>query len=214
MVAGDALVDLTPATTVRGRRRVRASPGRIVPQRRRRSGPPRGTDGFLARLSSDAFGQLLRAQLTDSGVQPTYFVDTDDLTTLAAVHLRGGQATYSFHAAGRGRSRPAAGASAGAGRPAAALHLGSIALVLEPVASTLEGLLRREAGRRVISLDPNVRPGLIADREAYLRRFEGWVPLVDVLKVERGGPRLAVPGPCRPTRWSPAGMPPGCRSLS
>ena len=55
--------------------------------------------------------------------------------------------------------------------------------MLEPVASTLEGLLRREAGRRVVSLDPNVRPGLISDRVAYLDRFEGWVRLVDILKV-------------------------------
>ena len=35
----------------------------------------------------------------------------------------------------------------------------------------------------MISLDPNVRPSLIPDREAYLRRFAEWVPLVDVLKV-------------------------------
>ena len=114
--------------------------------------------------------------------ESSYFVDTDDLTTLAAVHLRDGHATYSFHAVGaadRGllseHLRPLP--------PGAALHLGSIALMLEPVASTLEGLLRREAGHRVVSLDPNIRPGLIPDREAYLDRFERWVRLVDILKL-------------------------------
>jgi fructokinase len=76
----------------------------------------------------------------------------------------------------------------------AALHVGSIALVLEPVASTLEGLLRREAGRRVVSLDPNVRPGLIPDREAYLRRFAGWVPLVDVVKTSEEDLAWLYPG--------------------
>ena len=35
----------------------------------------------------------------------------------------------------------------------------------------------------MVSLDPNVRPGLIADWVAYLDRFEGWLRLVDVLKV-------------------------------
>ena len=84
----------------------------------------------------------------------------------------GGHPTYSFHAenaADRGllpehlRSLPAG----------AALHVGSIALMLEPVASTLEWLLLREAGRRVVSLDPNIRPGLIADRVTYLDRFRG-----------------------------------------
>jgi fructokinase len=73
------------------------------------------------------------------------------------------------------------------------LHLGSIALVLEPTASTLDGLLRREAGRRVISLDPNIRPTLIADRRAYLDRFTAWVGMVDVLKVSEEDLRWLYP---------------------
>jgi fructokinase len=182
IVAGDALIDLTPTRTVRGHLAYEPHPGGSclnVAVGLGRLGVP---TAFLARLSTDAFGQMLRAQLTDSGVQPTYFVDTDDLTTLAAVHLRDGQATYSFHAqnaADRGllpkHLMPLA--------PGAALHLGSIALVLEPVASTLEWLMRREAGQRVISLDPNVRPGLITSRVKYLDRFEGWMRLIDILKV-------------------------------
>jgi fructokinase len=182
VVAGDALIDLTPTRTVRGHIAYQPHPGGSclnVAVGLGRLGVP---TAFLARLSNDAFGQMLRAQLADSGVQPTYFIDTDDLTTLAAVHLRGGQPTYSFHAenaADRGllpeHLRPLP--------DGAALHMGSIALALEPVASTLEGLLRSEAGRRIVSLDPNVRPGLIADRVRYLDRFEGWMRLVDILKV-------------------------------
>ena len=182
IVAGDALVDLTPTMTVRGQPAYEPHPGGSclnVAVGLGRLGVP---TAFLARLSTDAFGQMLRTQLADSGVQSTYFVDTDDLTTLAAVHLRGGQAAYSFHAqnaADRGllpeHLMPL--------HPGAALHLGSIALVLEPVASTLEWLMRREAEHRVVSLDPNVRPGLISSRVAYLDRFEGWMRLVDILKV-------------------------------
>ena len=182
VVAGDALIDLTPTTTVRGHPAYEPHPGGSclnIAVGLGRLGVP---TAFLARLSSDAFGQTLRTHLAASGVQGGYFVDTDDLTTLAAVHLRDGRATYSFHAVGaadRGllpkHLRPLP--------TGAALHLGSIALALEPVASALEGLMRAEAGRRVISLDPNVRPGLIKDREAYLHRFEGWLPLVDIVKL-------------------------------
>lgn len=182
VVAGDALIDLTPTTTVRGHLAYEPHPGGSclnVAVGLGRLGVP---TAFLARLSSDAFGQMLRSHLVASDVQSAYFVDTDDLTTLAAVHLRDGQATYSFHAVGaadRGllpeHLRPLP--------TGATLHLGSIALALEPVASTLEGLLRREAGRRVVSLDPNVRPGLITDRDAYLHRFEDWVQLVDIVKL-------------------------------
>ncbi len=182
VVAGDALIDLTPTTTVRGHLAYEPHPGGSclnIAVGLGRLGVP---TAFLARLSSDAFGQLLRTHLLASEVESSYFVDTDDLTTLAAVHLRDGHATYSFHAVGaadRGllseHLRPLP--------PGAALHLGSIALMLEPVASTLEGLLRREARHRVVSLDPNIRPGLIPDREAYLDRFERWVRLVDILKL-------------------------------
>jgi len=182
VVGGDALIDLTPTSTVRGQLAYEPHPGGSclnVAVGLGRLGVP---TAFLARLSSDACGEMLRAQLADSGVQSTYFVDTDDLTTLAAVHLSRGQPTYTFHAenaADRGllpehlRPLPAD----------AALHVGSIALMLEPVASTLEWLLLREAGRRVVSLDPNIRPNLIADRVMYLDRFEGWLRLVDIVKV-------------------------------
>jgi fructokinase len=152
---------------------------------------------------------MLRAQLADSGVHPTYFVDTDDLTTLAAVHLRGGQPTYSFHAQ-RAADRGLLPEHLTPLPPGAALHLGSIAMVLEPVASTMEWLLQREAGQRVISLDPNIRPGLIADRVAYIDRFEGWMRLVDILKVSDEDlawlyPRLSEEEAIRV--WHAAGVP-------
>jgi fructokinase len=209
IVAGDALIDLTPTRTVRGHLAYEPHPGGSclnVAVGLGRLGVP---TAFLARLSSDAFGEMLRKQLADSGVQPTYFVDTDDLTTLAAVHLRDGQPTYSFHAhntADRGllpeHLMPLA--------PGAALHLGSIALVMEPVASTMEWLMRREAEHRVVSLDPNVRPGLIPNRVTYLDRFEGWLRLVDILKVSEEDlawlyPRLSQDSVV--AAWHAAGIP-------
>jgi fructokinase len=152
---------------------------------------------------------MLRDHLADSGVHPSYFVDTDDLTTLAAVHLREGQATYSFHAqdaADRGmlpeHLMPLP--------PGAALHLGSIALVLEPVASTLEWLLRREAGGGSSAWIRTFGRGLISDRVSYIDRFEGWMRLVDILKVSREDlawlyPRLSEDGAM--SLWHTAGIP-------
>ena len=188
VVAGDALVDLTPAVTREGRPAYEPHPGGSclnVAVGLGRAGVP---TAFLARLSDDPFGGLLRRHLADSGVSDRWLLRTPDPTTLAFVHLAEGQASYSFHAAGaadRGLEPEHLGRlpDAGALPEGAALHLGSIALVLEPVATTLDGLLRREAGRRLVTLDPNVRPGLVADRAAYLRRWQQWLPLVDVLKV-------------------------------
>ena len=182
VVAGDALVDLTPAMTVSGAAAYEPHPGGSCLNVAVGLGRLEVPTGFLARVSTDAFGRLIRAHLAASDVQPSYLVDTDDLTTLAAVHLREGHATYSFHAADAA-DRGLLPDHLPTLPPDSALHLGSIALVLEPIASTLEGLMRSEGGSRVISLDPNVRPSLIPDREEYLRRFAGWVSLVDVLKV-------------------------------
>jgi fructokinase len=36
---------------------------------------------------------------------------------------------------------------------------------------------------RVVSLDPNVRPSLIGNRGAYLRRLAGWLSVSDIVKV-------------------------------
>jgi fructokinase len=64
-----------------------------------------------------------------------------------------------------------------------ALHFGSISLVMEPGATSLETLMKRESRKRIISLDPNVRPGLITDKDIYRKRFEKWVELVDILRL-------------------------------
>lgn len=189
VVAGDALVDLTPAKTTRGTVAYEPHPGgsclNVAVGLARLDVPT----AFLGRLSRDAFGVLLREHLAASAVDDSWCLETDDLSTLAFVHLSAdGQATYSFHAEGaadRGlrsehlRELPAGGSLP----PRAALHLGSIALVFEPVASTLEDLLGRETRSRLISLDPNIRPALVADRDAYLRRFATWIAAVDIVKV-------------------------------
>ncbi|HKG66190.1 MAG TPA: carbohydrate kinase [Solirubrobacteraceae bacterium] len=189
IVAGDALVDLTPARTTLGTLAYEPHPGgsclNVAVGLARLDVPT----AFLGRLSRDAFGVLLRDHLTASGVLDGWSLATDDLSTLAFVHLAAdGQATYSFHAEGaadRGLRPEHLHQLPNGGRlpPDAALHLGSIALVFEPVASTLEGLLQREARSRLISLDPNIRPGLIADRASYLRRFATWTADVDIVKV-------------------------------
>jgi fructokinase len=63
-----------------------------------------------------------------------------------------------------------------------AIAAGSYALGVEPIASAIETLLRREAGSRVISLDPNVRPRVVGDLTAYRARFERLLAHADIVK--------------------------------
>jgi fructokinase len=144
--------------------------------------------GFFGRVSSDPFGQSLRSRLVAEGVDCRLLRQGDEPTALAIVHLPPSQEpVFVFYGDGSadctltGDDLPSPeelGATT-------ALHFGSISLVREPGATAYEQLMRRESGRRVISLDPNVRPGLIGDRAAYRRRLEGWVAMADIVKVSQ-----------------------------
>jgi len=197
VVAGDAFVDLTSTTTATGGPAYEPHPGGSclnVAVGLARQGVP---TSLLARVSMDGFGTLLRRHLAASGVLDRHLIPTTDLTGLAVADLTDGQAGYSFHTAGsadRGL-RPEDVSMVRSGFPAdAALHLGSVALVQEPQASTLVGLLRSESGHRLISLDPNVRPSLIPDRNRYLESLAGWVGLCDVVKVSSEDLDWSYPG--------------------
>ena len=184
VVAGDAFVDLTSTTTAGGGPAYAPHPGGSCLNVAVGLGRLGVSTALLARVSDDGFGRLVRRHLAESAVSDAYLVPSTDPTGLAVADLRGGDAGYSFYNAGtadRGlRPEHLAGLVL---PPDAALHVGSVALAYEPQAGTLTGLLRAEAGRRLVSLDPNVRPSVITDRERYLTDLAGWVALSDVVKV-------------------------------
>ncbi len=183
LVAGEALVDMTPARCgedIGYFPRPGGSPYNVAIGLGRLEVPV----AFLGRLSTDAFGRLLRGHLEASSVSLAYLVDAAEATTLAFVHLGGEEPEYSFYTEGTA-DRMLLPEHLPVIPDGAALHFGSFSLALEPGASTLAGLMRQESGRRLLSLDPNVRPGLVTDRDAYLRRLEGWVSLVDLVKVSK-----------------------------
>src|SRR3954447_1710030 len=195
VVCGEALIDLTPTVhdgTEAFVPRLGGSPFNIAIGLARLGAPA----SFLGRFGDDFFGAQLRERLAAAGVDLTHAVTRPALTTLARVHLvDGGEPEFAFYAE-RSADRLLApdDLPTAFGDDVDALHFGSISLVLEPGATTLEGLLRREHAKRVITLDPNVRPGLIADREAFRSRLEAQVALTDVVKVSRADLDWLYPG--------------------
>jgi fructokinase len=64
-----------------------------------------------------------------------------------------------------------------------AVHVGTLSLVAEPIASSIERLVTADLSPDVlVMVDPNSRPGAIADRDAYLERFERILHRADVVK--------------------------------
>ena len=74
-----------------------------------------------------------------------------------------------------------------------AIHIGTLGLLLEPIASTLVELVRRERGRRLIMLDPNVRPALMASPE-YRPRLDWFISQSTIVKASSADLAWLYPG--------------------
>jgi fructokinase len=74
------------------------------------------------------------------------------------------------------------------------VHVGTLALALDPPAAAYEALVDREAGRRQIILDPNVRPPIFGDVAGYRNRFERLARLADLVKLSDDDAAWIYPG--------------------
>lgn len=193
VVAGEALIDLKPVESRNGFL-LSPHPGGSPYNVALGLGRLGAAVAFLGRFSTDTFGQLLRAHLQKSRVDLSYAAQGPELTTLAVITPGPQGESFSFYAHQTADTLLKPEHLPQALPDGAPLHFGSISLVLEPTASTLEILMRREAGRRLISLDPNVRPFLIQNKEAYKARLRGWLSQSDLVKVSQADLDWLYPG--------------------
>ena len=161
---GEAVIDFLPHKTVTGEAAYQPFNGGSIFNTAIALGRLGIPTGFFSGLSTDFFGDGLKAGLMASKVDLKYTRFCERPSTLAFVKLENGHARYSFfddNSAGRMLTKKDLPKLAS---QVTALHLGSISLIEEPGAATLEALLKRQARSRVICLDPNIRPSLIKDR--------------------------------------------------
>jgi fructokinase len=87
------------------------------------------------------------------------------------------------------------GADAAGGGAAVAVHVGTLGLVMEPIGSAVERLLLADVpADALVMLDPNCRPGAIADRTAYLGRIGRIAARADVVKASADDLAYLYPG--------------------
>jgi len=184
LCCGEALIDFVPIPGMRG---YRPCPGGSIYNIAVGLGRLHVPVGYFGKVSTDFFGDLLMQYLEENGVATTYTIRAPGETLLAFVSLPDQshqEPQYLFYAHDTvDRNLTPADLPSHFPETIEALQFGSISLVMEPGAASYEALMRRESGRRVLVFDPNVRPGLIADRTAYRERFEGWLKLVDLVKL-------------------------------
>jgi fructokinase len=181
-VTGEALIDLV----IDGDGSPRPRPGGGPFNTARTIGRLGLAPAFLGRLSQDSFGHQLRTRLDQDGVLLAVPQPADAPTTLAVVDLdAAGAPRYRFYLAGT-----SAGAleypllTAALPEGTTALHAGTLALVMEPIATSIERLITTglPAGTLVM-IDPNCRPGAITDKSAYQARLARILHRADVAKV-------------------------------
>ena len=183
LCAGEALIDMLPRQSAQGEDAFHPAIGGAVLNTARalaRLGQPAG---LFTGLSTDLFGARIAAALAADGVDTGLAVRSPRPTTLAFVALADGQARYAFYDEGTaGRLLAEADLPVDLG-PAEALFFGGISLAVEPCARAYEALCLREAGSRPIMLDPNIRPGFIADEAAFRARLDRMLAAADIVKV-------------------------------
>jgi fructokinase len=153
------------------------------------------TVGFLGTISRDAYGQLLAQQLTAAGVDTSLVRWSATPTPHAVVHrLDDGRNEYTFHLSGTSLMEMSPDELPALPRRAWAVHVGTLALATDPPAAAYEALVEREAGRRRIIFDPNVRSEIFGDVAVYRRRFERIARLADLVKLSEDDADWIYPG--------------------
>lgn len=140
---------------------------------------------FLGGVSLDSFGRRIMHLLEADGVGYALGSPVTEPTTLAIAELdQGGAATYRFMMEGT---------SAGAVTPEIALahmdpsctvlHVGTLSLVLQPLADAMRAVVAASPDDRLVMLDPNCRPAVMADSEVFPATMAALLPRADVVKV-------------------------------
>jgi fructokinase len=179
LCAGEALIDMLPRETADGAGFLPV-PGGAVFNTAIALGRLGAPVALHSGISTDLFGQRLADALAASGVEDR--THRQDLpTTLAFVTLADGQARYAFYdenTAGRMLSPRDAPAMEGV----SAIFIGGISLAVEPCAQAYEGLALGHA-HLPIMMDPNIRPGFIADEAVFRSRLDRLLRGVDIVKL-------------------------------
>ena len=162
-VIGEAIVDLIPAGPARTFQAVPGGSPYNVAIGLARLGHHAT---LMARLAETAFGRILRDHAQAEGVDLHAAPSAAEPATLAVVSLDAqARASYDFYLEGTADWQWTAAETGGAPARTAVLHFGSIASWTPPGDARIVELAgqMRSRGDVLVTYDPNVRPGLLAD---------------------------------------------------
>lgn len=139
---------------------------------------------YFGGLSNDAFGMLLVGRLQREGVELRFAPRSDRPTTLVIVSTNAaGVPTYRFIGEGAAdRMLSLADLPATLPDDVKAITFGSLSMGVEPTGATYLALATREKGKRVISVDPNLRTTVVGEISAWRVRLERFIATANIVK--------------------------------
>ena len=163
---------------------------------------------FLGGVSTDPFGQRIMRLLEQDGVRLGLGDQVPEPTTLAIAQIdESGAATYRFMLDGTSAATVTPEmALAHVDATTQAIHAGTLALVMQPLADALVAVVAAATDDQLVMIDPNCRPSV--DRRPLLRSsLDAVIGSGRHRQGERRRPRVPVPGR-EPARWRRRGWRP------
>ncbi|NNJ11700.1 carbohydrate kinase [Chloroflexales bacterium ZM16-3] len=151
---------------------------------------------FVSKVGDDFFGRRLRKAVLAEGIDDRFLSTAHGApTTLAFVANEDGEPAFTFYGDGAADTLLAPEDLPEAFfAETALLHFGGISLLRGSTPAAALAAAEGLRGRALISLDPNVRPAVIADAPAYRATLERAIGLCDLLKLSAADIDWLAPG--------------------
>jgi len=180
---GDALIDFLPSKTADGREALTPAVGgsclNIAIGAARLDVPT----GFVGGIANDTFGRMIADHAESSAVDLRYATRSGDQATLAFARVAGTETQYAFYDADTASRNWVYRRDVIAFTDISCLHTGSTTLVHDKGAAETLAFIEDARPGVTIALDPNCRPNLVKDKDAYRARIMTFCRLADIIKM-------------------------------
>jgi fructokinase len=151
---------------------------------------------FLGGVSADAFGRRIMRMLQADGVGYALKEPMSAPTTLAIAELDDhGAASYRFVFDGTSATLVSpADAIAAVRSDCTVLHVGTLALVLEPLAMATRAVVEAAPASQIVMVDPNCRPAVMTGSIVFQETLAAVLERADVVKVSGDDLAFLYPG--------------------
>lgn len=151
---------------------------------------------FLGGVSTDAFGNRIRRLLESDGVELGLGEQVPEPTTLAIAQIdASGAATYRFLMEGTSAAAVTPQmALAHAAADTSVIHVGTLGLVLQPLADASVALVQAAGGDVIVMVDPNCRPSVMTGSAVFATSLQAVLARADIVKVSGDDLEFMFPG--------------------